>query len=731
MSEKKRRWRITRRGFLIGAGVTGGALALGVAVGLPQVRLQMARSLDEGGDRDSSYSTDPTVWFEIEPDNMVRLYVPKVEMGQGIHTALAQIGAEELEIPFERLKVIQATTHLGPVDSSGTQGSSSVVNLYTPLRQAAATMREMLRVEAAEWLASPAETLVAREGGFEMENDPAVRVTYGELVANKTAWQVPEEEVEIPLKEPSQFRLIGTSQQRVDIPAKVTGQAVYGYDARLEGMLYGAVARPPTVEATMQGVQNADAVRAMPGVVTVVEDGEFVGVVAESRLQAWAARDALKISWREGRKWQQSDIDEIVTVGGRGGVTVQREGNAGAALKGATQLIEAEYRVPLAVHALMEPQAALAEVKADMVRVWTSTQNQDYTAEAIAEAIEREKEEVEVIPTYLGGGFGRKAIPEVGIEAARLAKVVGKPVHVGWTRPEEMRYGYHRPPTHNVFRAKLENGRVIALEHRQAGGDVLFGYFPAFLRVLFGADFGAWRGSLIRYDIPNRQVIAWRRKIPVPTGPWRALGLFANTFALESFIDELAHAAGADPLQFRLDHLSQEGEGLRWRTALQAVAERAGWGKPLPAGHAHGIACSVDVGTVVAQVAEVSLDENNKPRVHRIVAAMDCGRVINPDGAIAQVEGNIMWGVGSTFIEEMRIKDGQVDLRNFDTYPLLTMRDAPDVEVILLDSPIEEPRGVGEPAIGPVGAAIGNALFALTGKRLRQVPFTVERISTA
>lgn len=713
---KRRNWRLSRRGFLIGAGVTAGAVALGVGVGVPYARLQIANML-EGASLGGDFSGDPRLWFEVAPDNRITLYIPKVEMGQGTHTSLAQLAAEELEVGLDQLTVKQSGTHIGVLDTSGTSGSSSVTSLWVAMRETAATLREMLHTQAATQTGKSPADLVARQGGF--DSSTGERIEYGAIVAaaDWTMWEVPESAP--ALKPISDFSVIGQPLPRVDIPAKVTGENRYGFDARIDGMLYGAALYPPTFEAKLRRLTNQAEVEQMPGVVKVVQDGEFVGVVAERRTQAWAARDALRAEWDEGQKWQQRDIDDLVTIGGRGAVTVQKEGNGAGALSGT--MVEQEYRTPFAVHAPLEPQAALADVRADTVVIHTSTQFPDQSADLVAEALGREKSEINLTPTYLGGGFGRKGYAVVAEQAARLSQAVGKPVHVGWSRIEEMKNGYHRPPTHSKLRASLENGRISAIEHQQASGDVLFSLFPDALALLFGADFGATRGARIPYAIPHREVKAWRRQIPVPTGPWRGLGLFANTFAVESFIDEVAHSIGADPLQFRLDHLPDDLMGQRMRAALEDVSHRAEWGRPSPDGRARGIALTTDANTVVAQIAEVSVEEG-KPRVHKIWAAMDCGVCINPDGAKAQVEGNIMWGVGSTLKEQMTIKDGAVDLTNFNSYPLLTMNESPDVEAVILPSPLDTPTGVGEPAIGPVGAAIANALFALTGQRVRTLP---------
>lgn len=770
------RWRPTRRGFLISAGVAGGGLAFGWIVGRPWLRLQIAEML-EGGSQPSTASKAPSAWFFIDSSGLVTLYMTKVEMGQGIHTALAQVAAEELALPWGGLNVVSVDTRLRPDDTSATAGSSSVSSQYPIIRQAAATLREMLRHQAAARLHLPVAQLVARDGAVVKVDDPAVRIGYGDLVAGAdpddwlpfaervATWEVPEV---VPLTNPAQFKIIGRSLPRVDLPAKLRGQAVFGYDARQVGLHYGAVARPPRLGARLVAAAAGPAA-GMPGVVKVVIQDGFAGVVALSRAEAAAARDALELRWEGGSDWQQANIEAAMTLGGPGGVTFQDEGDVGKVLDdiaaavpdaagGSRSVLIAEYGSPLAAHITMEPQAALADVYAGpypmggfagprsraeeataqasatewTAFVKTATQMASLVQRKVAEAVGLAVEQVVVEPTHLGGGFGRKAGYEAAVEAAILSKAALVPVHVGWTREEDTRHGYFRPPTRHRLRGRLgADGKFLALEHQLASGDVARTFLPAWMSSVIGADFGATRGGRTFYDIPSRRSIVWRRELPVPTGWWRGLGLLANVFAIESFMDEMALTAGADPLAFRLQHLPPSDFGRRMGAVLKAAAERAGWGRPPAPGRALGIACCSDVDTVVAQVAEVSVDEAGQVRVHRITCALDCGLAINPDGVIAQVEGAIVMGLSAALLEEITIVDGQVAQTNFGNYPILTLRQTPTIDVLLRDAGDGRPRGAGEPPIGPVAAAVANALAALGIPRLRSLPLTAARLRAA
>jgi len=710
----KKKWRVSRRGFLIGAGALGGGLALGYVFGWPLVQLRAAEALDRGNGRPAGeIATDPAVWIEITPANEARFYLPKIEMGQGVHTALAQIMAEELGVAWEAVRVVQADTARGPVDGDGTTGSTTVSSMWPVLREVAASLREMLRAEAARQLQVGAETLSLADGV--VMSPGGDRLTFGEVVQRKQgAWEAPAEP---PGLKTGDYKLVGQSMPRIDLPAKVTGAAIYGFDARLPGMLYGAMAQPPNLGAMLKRAAPGTAA-AEPGVVQVVIGKDYAGIVAESRAQAHAALDELDLAWDTGKLWTQTEIDAQLDIDPGAGIVIQQEGDGAGALR--DDVIEAHYATPMAAHAHLEPQGALVEVLADRARVWVSTQLPALTRTAVAEALGLKPEAVEIYPLYVGGGFGRKYGSDVAVAAARLAQAVGRPVHVGWTRTEEFQNGYLRPPTQHQLKGALgADGRVTALGHWQSSGEVAAAFVPGFILAVTG-DFAAWRGARIQYAIPHRFTRTRAVKLPVPTSWWRGLGLLANTFAVESFMDELAHTAGVDPLGFRLRQLPAGETGERLGAVLRAAAEAAGWDTPAPSGRARGLACCSDVGTLVAQVAEVSL-EGSKIRVHKVTCAIDPGLIINPDGVRAQVEGAITMGLSSTLIEAARVVAGRIEANNFDVYPLLTMADAPAIEVVLLQGGAA-PRGVGEPPIGPIAGAVANAVFALTGQRLRQLP---------
>ncbi|OOV13570.1 molybdopterin cofactor-binding domain-containing protein [Deinococcus sp. LM3] len=710
---------VTRRRVLIGLGSGAGLLVVGVPLALNAGRPAIVNYIEENGTGPQDAPRNPDLWFEVTPAG-VTFFVPKIEMGQGIHTALAQIAAEELEVTPEQLTVRQADTARGYAGGTMfTFGSTSVKALYRPLREAAATLRELLREEAARQLGVPAARLTAAGGSFFVAGSRE-RIGYAQVVAGKQGeWVIPE--ATPTLKARRDFKRIGRAMPRTDFRDKVLGTATYGYDARLPGMLFGAVARPPRFGARLVSA-SAGAAGRQPGVVRVVIDlkAGFAGVAAQTRTQARTALSSLELRWEGGTTASSADLDAQIQAGS--GSVLRRRGNVRAALSGGT-VVQGEYRTPLAAHAHLEPLAALADVKVGgRIEVWASTQYPQMVIDDLRDVFGKDRE-VLVHPTQLGGGFGRKAGQHAALEAARLSAAVGKPVHVGWTREEDLQHAFYRPPTHHVLRGSVgADGRLRGVEQFTAGGDIIWGQtgIPEFVRDALGFDPGGLLGQFMPYDFPAYRVVNRREALPVPTGYWRGLGVLPNTFALESFMDELAHAAGADPLAFRLRHLGPGEDGRRLRAVLERAAQSAGWGTPVPAGRARGVACCLDLGTASALVAEVSV-QGGRVQVHRVTVAADPGLVINPDGARLQVQGSVMMALSSALHEELTVQDGRVVESNFDRYRLLPMRDAPPVEVLLVESG-DEPQGMGEPVMGPAAAAVANAVFTLTGERLRTLP---------
>ena len=713
-------WRLTRRKFLVGLGTLTGGVAVGLPLGLPYLRRQAFQFLSQAGPPSGNIDGEPQLWFEFTDQNLLNINVTKVEMGQGAHTALGQLAAEELEVPWENVRVFQAGTLLGPTDSFGTGGSSSVSGLFIPLRQLAANYRFMLTQAAEEHLNN---TVTLNKGVFV---DPdGNEITLSAASRLEREWVAPE--TDAALKSINDFKLIGKSVPRVDIVSKLTAQPMYSYDMKSSNntTYYGAVARPPVVGAQMQDV-DANQAKSLERVISIVLQENFVGVVAEDRETAIDAIRAININWKLPRLIENDDIDLLLDPDSNNAIELKRVGDSSSALED-SNTISAEYSTPLAATAPLEPQSSLAELGDDgIMYVRTPTQFPNQTTSAVAEAIGFDEDKVDVTPTYLGGGFGRRQRAESAVEAAILAIESGLPVHIGWTRSDEFLFDRFRPPTKHKLRGILNTqGTIEALEHRQSSGDVLFSELPEIAGSIAGSDFGATRGIDSIYNIPNLKLYAHRAKLPIATSAWRGLGLLANTFANESFVDELAFHANQDPLQFRLDHLDGE-TGSLVRNALLHVAKMSKWKElqqSTKEGSGMGIACCIDYGTIVAQVVQVEINKDSIS-VPKVWSVMDSGLVVNPNGAKNQVEGNIIWGLGSALKEEITFNKGTPSAKNFGDYQLLRIDESPEIFVDLLPSD-RPPQGVGEPAIGPIPAALANAIFAATGKRIRKLPLTI------
>ncbi|PHN08167.1 xanthine dehydrogenase family protein molybdopterin-binding subunit [Flavilitoribacter nigricans] len=719
-SETKEKKGFSRRKFLVRSAVGVGVLFGAGYLSRPLWRRSLAGFANSV---DAFYSGDtetPPLWFEILADNTITLLSPKVEMGQGTFTSLAQMAADELEVDINQLKVVHAPTSSGNIDGFSTGGSTSVASLWVPLRELAATMREMLKNEAAKMLGTEVSALTLQNGVI---SGNGKSLTYGEIAKDVESWEIPDVP---PLKDRSAYKYIGQPVPRVDLRDKVIGAPIFGMDAQMPDMLYGSVVRPHLIGATFVSADTS-AAENMPGVVKVVVEEDFVGVVAESYQQAENAKQAIKVTWETEKNWQLADIEAMVEVGKGDPVTIQKAGSPGSILSEA-DVITAEYRSPIGAHAQIEPNGAVAFVDSDRATVMISTQVVSITRKEVADRLGLDVEQVDIRPTYLGGGFGRRLHTPNAVQVALLSRAVGKPVKCFFNRKEEFQNDTFRPPTHNVLKARMdENGLIQAMEHNISSGDVMFGsaLIPGIAGTLLGADVGAWRGGMIQYGkIPNYQAISWRVKLPFATSWWRSLGLLANTFAIESFMDELAIKAGKDPVQFRLDQIQDDEAGHRLREVIRAAADKAGWRDGVHNGRAMGFAASTDANTPCAHVVEVSV-EGDQIKVHKVTCAIDPGLAVNPDQVRAQCEGSIIMGQSAVLYEKMTVEDGELRPVIYGPYRMALMRDAPkEIDVVILEN-ADAPGAVGEPPMGPIGAAIANAVFRLTNKRLREMPLTL------
>ncbi len=728
---------LSRRALFVGLGV-GGALIVGGYVGRGSLRLL---AVGIAGDSTSpSAATDgeakPNMWFEISKSGRITLYAPKAEMGQGIHTLIGQVAAEELEVRMDQLDVVHVTSQQSPIfveanfinnrgfgSMTATASSGSTMDVYGPLRQSAATLREMLLLEGARQLGVARSAVQAKDGAVSVRADSSKTVSYGQIVASRKgelgSWQPLSAPVK--LKSMNQFSLIGTSVARVDAPAKVSGTAMYGYDARLPEMLFGSVVHPPRYGASLVRAEpgSLEAAKRMPGVVKVVIEPSksLVGVVAKTRFQAQAASAKLEIVWRGGSNANSDDFRKELTVDG--GAVVHDTGDVSSKLGESS--FRATYETPFAAHAHLEPISALVNVTSETVHVWVGSQQIDVVANDVLNALKKPRNVI-VHPTYLGGGFGRRFMTHCASEAAMLSEAVGKPVHLGWTREQDMQYGPFRPATTTRLIGQLNgDGRILAIDQFSATGQVLM--LPEIAHRILGFDPGALAGLVLPYAIDNYRVKAKTVLSSIPTGIWRGIGLLPNVFALESFIDELAHEAKIDPLKFRINNMPDSALGTNFKRVLTELGKRADWNAPLGQNEGRGIACSASTGTLVAVALRVLMREN-QITVTQVHVCADPGLVVNPAGAKLQLVGSVMMGLSSALHESVTFRDGMAVETNFDNYAILRPESAPPVDVTLMGSG-DIPAGLGEPGVGPISAALANAVFNATGKRLRSLPFTL------
>ncbi|HZP91494.1 MAG TPA: xanthine dehydrogenase family protein molybdopterin-binding subunit [Burkholderiales bacterium] len=704
-----------RRAFLKVSALAGGGFAIGFA--LPGTGKALAA--------ESRKTFAPDQWIRITPDNVVTIVVDKSEMGQGVYTGLPMIVADELDADWSAIRIEAAPAakeYAHPwFGVQGTGGSSSVRAMWEPLRKAGATARAMLVAAAAETWKVDLATLTTSAGT--VIGPGGILLTYGQL-ADKAARMTPPKNVQ--LKDPATFKYVGKPLTRLDTPQKTNGSAQFGIDAMLPGLLTAVVARSPVVGGRLLRFR-AEKARAVKGVKKVLAvkspASEGVAVLATSYWAAKLGRDALEIEWDTGQNAALSTAGmreqmSRLAATGEGALTARKEIEPAAGAP-AAKTVEAEYEVPYLVHAPMEPMNCTAWVKADGVEIWVGSQAQGPNQMTAAQIAGCKPEQVKIHTLLLGGGFGRRFAPDFLVEAVSLSKEAKGPVKVVYSREDDTRAYYYRPMAVAKLKGGLDaEGNPVSFEAVTVCDSLAEGTGFESMIIKDRVDRTSIEGLAdIPYSIANIKVDWVKYQPGVRTWFLRSVGNTQNVFFSESFIDELAYAAGKDPYQFRRALLAQHP---RHRAVLELAAEKAGWSAPPPAGRARGIAVAESFGSYVAQVAEVSL-ENERPRVRRVVIAADVGTVVNPNQVAAQMEGAMVYGLSAALYGEITLKDGKVEQANFNDYPVLRMNEMPAVEVHLVKSS-ETPGGVGEPGTPPIAPAVANALFALTGKRLRRLP---------
>jgi isoquinoline 1-oxidoreductase beta subunit len=713
-----RSMRISRRALLKGGLVVGAGLVIGFRSPLTAPSV---------ADAQGSGVFAPNQWLRIDRDGVVTIVNSVPEMGQGAMTTMPMIVADELDADLDAVRIEQAPANPGlygnPVTGAQSYGGSRGVRDHLEmLRKAGAAGRQMLREAAAREWGVPVDE-VETEPGVVIHRPTGRRLLYGQLVDKAQALPVPQNP---RLKSKAEFRYIGKERHRVDIPPKVNGQAVYGIDVKVPGMLIASIERSPVVTGATVKRFDATAAKAVPGVKQVVPVSRGVAVVADTFWAALNGRKALTVEWDEGPVAGVSSAmitREYEAAARQSGQVARNEGDAERALAAGGKTLEAIYQVPFLEHACMEPMNATAHVTPEACIVWAPTQNPGGTQDTAARLTGLPKEKVTVHTTLLGGGFGRRGELDFIADTVEVAKVVGVPVKVLWTREDDLTHGFYRPATYNVFRAALDGqGRPTAWFTRVVGPGILVqkGRIPA--GSIDGAAMEAVRNHA--YDIPNVRIEWVNKDFGVPLGFWRSVGPSQNAFIVESFVDELAHAAGQDPYEYRRALL---GKAPRHKAVLELVASKANWGSPLPAGQGRGIAVCFSYGSYAAHVAEVSVGDDGTVRVSKVVCAIDCGIAVNPDQVKAQMEGGLVYALTAALFGEITLDRGRVQQTNFHTYPMLRINQTPVTEVHILESG-EAPGGLGEPGVPTVAPALCNAIFAATGKRVRRLPIRADEL---
>jgi isoquinoline 1-oxidoreductase beta subunit len=657
-------------------------------------------------------------YVQIGADDSITLYIHKAEMGQGTVTALSMLLAEELECDWKKIRTEFPGVDpvaFGPMQ--GVFGSMSIRTSWEPLRKAGATAAEMLIQAAAQkWNVPKSQCRVDNNAVVNLNTNE--RLSYGSLA--EAASKLPVPQYGVALKDPSQFKLVGKSQKRLDTPAKVSGKTTFGIDVKVPGMLYATLLRCPVFGGRVKSF-DASKARAVPGVRQVVQISNGIAVLADNTWSALEGRKALVVEWDEGPRATASSATirkVFADLAEKPGAVARKEGDVAAALANAFRKIEAVYEVPYLSHAPMEPLNAVAHVRPDGADVWSGMQIQSVARQIAATAAGLPPEKVQIHTLYLGGGFGRRGGADFIGEAVEISKAAGVPVKLQWSREDDLQHDTYRPASYTKLTSALDaNGMPTVWNARVV--------CPSFAGLRNGVDRTGVEGiAEIRYAIPNILVEYHPPDVGIPVSYWRSVGYSHNTFFTESFLDELAAVARQDPVEFRRKLLAKAP---RMLGVLELAAEKAGWGKPLPPGRHRGIAVVDNLGSFNAQVAEVSL-EKGKVRVHRVVCAVDCGYVVNPAIVRQQIESGIVYGLSAALRGEITIDRGRVQQSNFNNYEPLRIDEMPVIETHIVPS-TNPPGGIGEASTPAIAPAVTNAIFSATGKRIRRLPIKPEDLA--
>jgi isoquinoline 1-oxidoreductase beta subunit len=705
---------LSRRTFLKTATAAGGGLMLGAYLPIhPSTSLRGAGTFE------------PNVWIKVSADESVRIMLTMLEMGQGVMTSMPMLVAEELDFDWKKIKTewAGADPKYGNPNFGGQQltaGSNSVRGMWKVLRESGAAARSMLVTAAAQTWNVP-ESSCTTDNGVVMHQASGRKLTYGALVDKAAALPVPKT---VALKDPKDFKVLGKSLARLDVPEKVNGTAGFGIDVKLPGLLTARVVRCPVFGGKVAKF-NADKAKAVPGVKNVVQISSGIAVVADNYWSASKGAQALEITWDEGALAKLTSADILkkqAELAQQPGKVARNDGNAEAALK-SSQGFERTFEAPFLAHATMEPMNCTADVRADRCDVYVPTQGQTPSHQAAVAASGLPADKVKVYVTYMGGGFGRRGEGDFVADAVETSKAVGKPVKVVWSREDDMQHDYYRPVSYaRMWGAVDSSGKPTVFMQRMVQQSLIkrIGALPP-----NGVDFISVDGSAnLPYTIPNVRIEYIEHDPGVPFGFWRSVGASFQGFVVEAFIDELAAVAKKDPFEFRRDLL---GKSPRHKAVLELAAEKAGWSKPAPAGRGRGIAVMDAFGSILAQVTEVSVDTRGNVRVHKVVCTVDTGWVINPDTIKAQMEGGIVYGLTAALKGEITIQNGRVVQKHFGDYPVMRHNEMPEIEVHIVPS-TETPGGIGEPSTALAAGSLVNAIAAATGKRIYKLPIKPEML---